>query len=106
MGMNVMGCVNKTFGLQGESGSWPYPKRKLCAHQPVPWKQWKGMNVERGAEESFLRPNSDKLIVKGHWGYMFALPSQLWLHQNHDGDGKTIYMVARGDSELMLSGAI
>jgi hypothetical protein len=28
-----------------------YRKRRLCAHQPVPWKRNKS---ERGAEESFL----------------------------------------------------
>jgi hypothetical protein len=62
-------CANEMSGLWGRSQDHGHTyKTRLCAHQPVPWKE---MNAERGAEESFL-PDGQRHIYSrerlGIWG--------------------------------------
>jgi hypothetical protein len=55
-------CERKMSGLQRSQDQWPTPyKKDKALYSPTSASEMKRINVERGAEESFLTDN-DKLI--------------------------------------------
>jgi hypothetical protein len=62
MDVNAMGVRTKNVWAAAESRSWPTPyKKDKALYSPTSASEMKRINVERGAEESFLTDN-DKLI--------------------------------------------